>query len=105
MDLNAVDYLDSGSINGLCQYTKCRSQCGGILNQRKDEAFKLFANRYQNSTAKNIIAVSHYPTGYLQRAGYWDLLGQLSDSKKHNVNYFAGHGHNVDQNHYQLGDN
>lgn len=94
LDLNAADYLDN---TDLCQYSGCRDTCEAVLEKRKEDALSMLAVRSSESPANSLLVFSHYPTDYLTRAGYNDAMDQLSDNSNHNVYYFGGHRHNVDQ--------
>jgi len=78
-----------------CQYTTCESQCLKNAKVRADEAFKLFNKRKAESTAKNLIVFSHYPTDYFSSVP--QFMGGLRDASKHHILYLGGHRHNVDQ--------
>jgi hypothetical protein len=78
-----------------CVYTDCDGKCRGNLQWRAKEAFDLFNERAQKSTAKNLVVFSHYPTDYLWNET--EFLGKLSDPSKHHIEYFGGHRHSVDQ--------
>lgn len=86
---------------GDCQWTSCKSQCEDRAKRRSDAALEMFRNRSHESKAKNLLVFSHYPTDY-----FWDessddesgdFLSLLRDNTRHNITYFSGHRHNVDQ--------
>lgn len=79
-----------------CVYTKCPAACESNTRYRAKEAVKLLQERSHQSTAKNLLVFSHYPTDYL-----WKLPKTLehlrNNSGGRHVEYFGGHRHNVDQ--------
>lgn len=78
-----------------CQYTACPDKCSAKLEKRAREAELLFQQRYAESSARNLLVFSHYPTDY-----FWsrpDFLDALSNASTHHVEYFGGHRHNTDQ--------
>jgi len=88
MDLNTVGAAD-------CQYSQNPQKCRELLQVRTEEGFKLFLERAQSSSAKNLLVFSHYPTDFIQ----WrpDVLSALSNNSQHHIEYFGGHRHGVDQ--------
>jgi len=77
-----------------CQWTPCKAECIGNMNARAEQAFDLFADRYENSDAKNLLVFSHYPTDYF--SSRQDFLRNLSNNSNHDIIFFGGHRHNVD---------
>lgn len=78
-----------------CQITLCPMKCRAFMEKRAEEAMDLYNVRYANSTAKNLLVFSHYPTDYLWSRP--EFLDALRDNSSHHVEYFGGHRHNVDQ--------
>lgn len=78
-----------------CQWSPCKEDCYGNSDARADQGFELFSKRLEESTAKNLLVFSHYPTDYFQSVP--EFLRNLSMNDKHDINYFGGHRHNVDQ--------
>lgn len=78
-----------------CQWSACQADCYGNSDSRAKQAFELFSKRYEESTAKNLLVFSHYPTDYFQSVP--DFLKNLSIADSHNITYFGGHRHNTDQ--------
>eukprot|EP00928_Gymnodinium_smaydae_P023872 TRINITY_DN19528_c0_g2_i1.p1 TRINITY_DN19528_c0_g2~~TRINITY_DN19528_c0_g2_i1.p1 ORF type:complete len:418 (-),score=55.34 TRINITY_DN19528_c0_g2_i1:427-1680(-) len=77
-----------------CHYSSCPWRCREIAWKRSQQAFELFHNRRTQSTAKNLLVFSHYPTDYFRSVPHF--LDGLRDPAKRTV-YFGGHRHNVDQ--------
>lgn len=78
-----------------CQYTPCPDKCSANMEKRAREAELLFHQRYSESSARNLLVFSHYPTDY-----YWsrpEFLDALSNASTHHVEFFGGHRHNTDQ--------
>jgi hypothetical protein len=78
-----------------CQFTACPEECSANLERRAMQAEELFQQRYAESSARNLLVFSHYPTDY-----FWsrpEFLDALSDASKHHVEFFGGHRHNTDQ--------
>jgi len=88
LDTNHVDAAAT------CKWAKC-SNCYNVLSDRIKKAMTLFNERVEKTTAKNLLVFSHYPTDYF--GGYPDFLKKLRDNRRHTINYFGGHRHNVDQ--------
>ena len=80
-----------------CFRTRCQDQCKANLRAWKNDALALLRRRTAESTARNLIVFSHYPTDYLRR--YPEVLQQLRNTSggRRHVEYFGGHRHNVDQ--------
>jgi len=78
-----------------CQWSACKADCYGNSNARAEQGFDLFRKRYEESTAKNLLVFSHYPTDYFQAVP--EFLKNLSIADHHDITYFGGHRHNVDQ--------
>jgi len=76
-----------------CQYSPCPAQCKQNAQKRTHEAFHLFHTRRKESTAKNLLVFSHYPTDYFKTAPHF--MEGLRDASKRIV-YFGGHRHDVD---------
>jgi hypothetical protein len=77
-----------------CAYTSCQEKCEANLKARAEEAFDLFFQRMQKSTAKNMVVFSHYPTDY-----FWEkeeFLAALRNNSQRHIEFFGGHRHNVD---------
>mmetsp|Transcript_120327 Transcript_120327/g.236472 ORF Transcript_120327/g.236472 Transcript_120327/m.236472 type:complete len:502 (+) Transcript_120327:94-1599(+) len=85
-----VDELSFGD----CQWSPCEAKCLGNGEARATQAFELFAERFENSKAKNLIVFSHYPTDYFSSVP--EFLRNLSTASNHDIVYFGGHRHNVD---------
>lgn len=79
-----------------CQWTPCPETCKELWRTRAEQAFELFYERLQHSSAKNLLVFSHYPTDYFSSVP--EFLEGLSDNSTHHIEYFGGHRHNVDQN-------
>lgn len=77
-----------------CKYTACEDTCYNRTRDRTRDAFKLFNERSQNSSARNLLVFSHYPTDYFYSEP--DFIAGLSDNSKHDIFYFGGHRHNTD---------
>mmetsp|Transcript_111346 Transcript_111346/g.278794 ORF Transcript_111346/g.278794 Transcript_111346/m.278794 type:complete len:416 (+) Transcript_111346:61-1308(+) len=77
-----------------CQYSPCPAQCKQNAHKRTLQAFDLFHTRRKESTAKNLLVFSHYPTDYFGTAPHF--MEGLRDASKRIV-YFGGHRHDVDQ--------
>lgn len=77
-----------------CQHTPCAGQCYWLSEIRANVSLEIFNSRLTNSTAKNLIVFSHYPTDYFLPIP--EFLDQLKDNSKHDIFYFGGHRHNVD---------
>merc|ERR1711971_676993 len=56
---------------------------------------ELFHRRMTESSARNMVVFSHYPTDYFSSEK--EFLATLSNNSMHHVEYFAGHRHSVDQ--------
>jgi len=79
-----------------CQWTHCKDQCHSIVEDRTVEAFKLFGERMEQSTAKNLLVFSHYPTDYFSAMP--KFVQNLSRTDRHSsIAYFGGHRHNTDK--------
>ncbi|CAK0830215.1 unnamed protein product [Prorocentrum cordatum] len=78
-----------------CFYSPCQKKCEANLKARSDEGFELFYSRISESTAKNMVVFTHYPTDYFWK--YPDFLGALRNGSKRHLEFFGGHRHNVDQ--------
>lgn len=78
-----------------CQYSPCEQQCKTIAKTRAEEALELFRERASKSAAKNLLVFSHYPTDYFTSRP--EFLQGLGDASKHDILYFGGHRHNIDQ--------
>lgn len=78
-----------------CQYTACEEACKEISKARAMAAFKLFNERIAESTAKNMVVFSHYPTDYFTAVP--EFLDALRDASKRNILFLGGHRHNIDQ--------
>eukprot|EP00440_Ansanella_granifera_P007981 gb/GFBE01008636.1/.p1 GENE.gb/GFBE01008636.1/~~gb/GFBE01008636.1/.p1 ORF type:complete len:207 (+),score=25.71 gb/GFBE01008636.1/:1-621(+) len=100
MEVLAVD-LNYLWVNYTCPWTACEEECRARTWDRMTEGLALFHDRMAKSNASNLVVFSHYPTDYLW--GLPTMLGNLSNGTRpegldRQVNYFAGHRHNVDQN-------
>jgi len=91
MDLNTIAAEECGASEWQCPKERCME----VRQKRSEQAFNLFFERAQSSTAKNLLVFSHYPTDYLQYRP--DFLRALRDNSKHHIEYFGGHRHGVDQ--------
>merc|ERR1719382_1004431 len=49
----------------------------------------------EQSSARNLLVFSHYPTDYFDSEP--DFIAALSNNSKHKIMYFGGHRHNIDQ--------
>jgi len=77
-----------------CEFSSCPEHCINNSDRRASEAFDLVQDRHANSTAKNLVIFSHYPTDYFASVpGFLDLLRDRSRE----IAYFSGHRHNTDQ--------
>ena len=96
MDLEVVA-LDMNHLwaDQTCMYTGCEAKCRKNLKDRMDKSFELYWHRMEESSARNLVVFSHYPTDYFK--GMPAFLGGLRDGSRHRIEYFAGHRHNVDQ--------
>jgi len=97
MEVVALDFNAFESGNGMsdCQYSDCVETCWKNMADRTEEGMDLFFTRAAESKMKNLLVFSHYPTDYFGSAP--SFLDALRDGSKHNINYFGGHRHNVDQ--------
>jgi len=77
-----------------CQWTQCKADCYGNADARAEQAFDLFRDRFEHSEAKNLLVFSHYPTDYFSSVP--EFLTNLSNASKHDILFFGGHRHNVD---------
>jgi len=77
-----------------CKYSACPELCVEAAERRAEQAFNLVFDRKSNSTARNLLIFSHYPTDYFHARQ--DFLDLLRDQSKETA-YFAGHRHNTDQ--------
>jgi len=77
-----------------CFMTDCLTDCIQVMKNRTRDGLDLFLQRAKESTAKSLVVFSHYPTDYL--TGAPDLLEALMDNSRHNITYFGGHRHSVD---------
>jgi len=79
---------------GECARSGCVAKCVSVIRNRTLEALELFFNRNSESTAKSLVVFSHYPTDYFTSSP--DFLRALADNSRHNITYFGGHRHGVD---------
>lgn len=80
-----------------CQTSEyeCHFRCWHSFKQRADASLAHYFERHKNSTAKNMVVFSHFPTDYLAE-GVPDFMAGLRDPKFH-TEYFGGHRHTVDE--------
>merc|ERR1712217_170428 len=78
-----------------CKYTRCKWKCLKNMKSRAIEAFQLFNQRAAQSSAKNLVVFSHYPTDYLTTVP--EFIGALKNNSKHHILYLGGHRHSIDQ--------
>lgn len=78
-----------------CAHTYCPSECYYISEIRSKVSVDIFNDRLENSPAKNLLVFSHYPTDYFKPLP--SFLNSLRNNSKHDIYYFGGHRHNVDQ--------
>lgn len=79
-----------------CERSKCPVQCKANLNGRARASMELFHRRLQNSSAKNFVTFSHYPSDFFGHDPAF--LNQLRwPGPNRSMAYFGGHRHNTDQ--------
>jgi len=103
LDLNTLmvgwnPELRAWSFPWWCRQHHCHQKCWGNLRKHADYAVDLLQARVSQSSMKNLIVFSHYPTDYLVNGGRGpELLNMMRGATQQHIEYFGGHRHSVDQ--------
>mmetsp|Transcript_71737 Transcript_71737/g.126633 ORF Transcript_71737/g.126633 Transcript_71737/m.126633 type:complete len:418 (+) Transcript_71737:71-1324(+) len=79
-----------------CANTPCQEQCELNLKYRAKDGFGLLKRRIEDSSQKNLLVFSHYPSDYFWNETMTPMLSLLRDNSKHHIEYFGGHRHSTD---------
>lgn len=94
LDLEVIGMDANNLVMGECLKGVCPAACQKNLGARGAQSMELFNRRLRESSAKNLVAFSHYPSDF-----FWGNPGFLNQlrSQERDMAYFGGHRHNTDQ--------